>query len=365
MSQLVEGRSPSGLVFPQEAHVGLPSSELLVAARPYFAELGAHAGLQAFKYIEGEHFLHEAYHLMTPGTEITDLLKAPTDGVASKILKNGYANSGFYILVVGSEGKKEIHYVGVAAPMADGEYNIGNPNQLWIINDSVEQTTRISRLQDGAATVQAITHPNGMMPTPDNVDYMMKLIGPPQANGIMSLNQPHEKNLRDLIKKLGIKPHELTQLTLNDAKRPMNTPFVNAAREVGVNLELVDSGDLMPGIAASVNDGENGKGYVVVATRGGVEEGTIAALAARIRGGFMEARFWDKDPAIFESNKILTVDDLAPERSEMAMVTVAGITGDKWLNIPKVMNYGKGEHVVATWTLSRDKIKEDKYSFII
>lgn len=333
----------------QEAH----PRELLSSALIHYPEVTAAAAVAAFK---DTHRRHNEYGSSVP-KEITDGWKHDIDGAASDAMAAKLANIPFHTVKVGSEGAKEIFHAGIEAPSVKGEFNSCNGlPTLWGVSDVIEQTTRLSRLQDGSASVLAITMPKGIMPTDVNVHYLMKLIGPPQARGVMSLDQDHTKNLDNLLQVLKIRPYELTQITLNDATRPMNTPFVEAARKLGVNLKLVDSGDLMPGILAGGDQENNEKGYHVVATRGGMEEGTIAALGARIQGGFMEARVWDKDEKIMAQNKLYTLDDLAPETSDMALINVTGITGDDYLGIPAIEKVNENTYVSSTLTVSRNGI---------
>lgn len=331
--------------FLQEAH----PREMLSSALAHYPEVTAAAAVAAFI---DTHRRHAEYGGSVP-KEVTDEWKHGIDGAACEAMAERLSRIPFHTIKVGSEGAKEIFHAGIEAPSVQGEYNSYNGYPiLWGVSDVVEQTTRLSRLQDGAASVLAITMPNGIMPTDISVHYLMKLIGPPQARGAMSLDQDHTQNLDNLLQVLKIRPYELTQVTLNDATRPMNTPFVEAARKLGVNLKLVDSGDLMPGILAGGDQENNEKGYYVVATRGGMEEGTIAALGARIQGGFMEARVWNKDEKVMAQNKLYTLDDLAPETSDMALINVTGITGDDYLGIPAIEKRAGNTYVSSTLAVS-------------
>jgi fructose-1,6-bisphosphatase/sedoheptulose 1,7-bisphosphatase-like protein len=188
------------------------------------------------------------------------------------------------------------------------------------------------------------------MPTPPDRKYMMKLIGPSQIKGVMSLSQDHEENLCNYIKKYGIKPHELTQITLNtvDEKgkpkkgRDINQQYINAARKVGVNLVLIDHGDFVPGIRAALDPDRRGNKPMIVIGRSGFEEATMDAAVAKALGGFAEAQEYFVLPEspdkkfCYDLGKYLSLDDMVPAPKDEILVTVGSVTGDnEHFNMPR------------------------------
>jgi fructose-1,6-bisphosphatase/sedoheptulose 1,7-bisphosphatase-like protein len=250
-----------------------------------------------------------------------------------------------------------------------GKNGRGYPT-VWKVSDVVEGTDFAVNNIPGASSVIAVTSPNGIMPTPEGRKYMMKLIAPPQAKGIMSLSQNHEENLLNLIKKLGIKPEELTQVTLNTVdeegkikkERLINQQYIDAARKVGVNLMLINHGDLVPGIKAALDPEKNGNKAMIVIGRSGFEEATMDAAAAKALGGFAECQEYFVLPKTesgefrFELGRYLSHDMLVPARKEEVLVSVSSITGDnEHFDMPRVKrHYGDKGHVVRTLVVTHD-----------
>src|SRR3989338_5757348 len=83
----------------------------------------------------------------------------------------------FVLQVKGSEGRKHIHQYGEALPTLMGTFGKGE-YKLDMVNDVVEGSKAAKLNSPGAVSVIAVSTHQGLMPTPDDIDYMDKLFGP-------------------------------------------------------------------------------------------------------------------------------------------------------------------------------------------
>ena len=296
----------------------------------------------------------------TPDRTTTDFWKPIIDQAAAEVMAFELSRLPFYTRKVGSEGAKERLKTGQAAPSVNGVYgDSSNPHMIGV-SDVVEGTTPASQRKPGASSIIAVVSEDengqGIRPTPSGVDYLIKFIGPEQANGIVNLDRPHKDNLQNLIERLGIRPDQLTQVTLNPSKpgRECNQEFVDVALELGVTVKLLNVGDFIPGVLAASSDPNN---YVIVVGRGGYEEGTMAAVAARALGGFMQAKEY-KPSASVQDGKVLTLDDLVMAEPEEALVSASFITeDDMWFHRPGIRKHGGGKYTMTTMVVTHQGIK--------
>src|SRR5689334_19734424 len=101
----------------------------------------------------------------------------------------------FTLEIVGSEGRKHIHQYGEALPTLMGTFGSGG-KKLDMVNDVVEGSKAAKLNTPGAVSVIAVSSHKGLMATPDDIDYMEKLFGPPQLKGKISLEKSVEENLK-------------------------------------------------------------------------------------------------------------------------------------------------------------------------
>ena len=303
--------------------------------------------------------LHDDYR-ETPDKTTTDFWKPIIDQAAAEVMAFELSRLPFYTRKVGSEGAKERLETGQAAPSVNGAYGDNSYPHMIGVSDVVEGTTPASQRKPGASSIIAVVpedeNGQGIRPTPPGVDYLIKFIGPKQANEVVDLNKPHKNNLQNLIGKLGIRPDQLTQVTLNPSKpgRECNQEFVDAALKLGVTVKLLNVGDFIPGVLAASSDPNN---YVIVVGRGGYEEGTMTAVAARALGGFMQAIEY-KPSAPVQDGKVLTLDDLVMTEPEEALVSTSFITeDDMWFYQPGIRKHGGGKYIVTTMVVTYQGIE--------
>ncbi|MDO8583232.1 MAG: fructose-bisphosphatase class II [bacterium] len=314
-------------------------NKLLSQMKTHYSLVTARTALSAWQLIQS---LHKNYH--TPSDEIIKSWKVKLDEVAAHEMSKALHEIPFSTLKVGSEGDKEVAKDGAPGASVKGSFGKDTNQKLWGVSDVIEGTTPAAQNKPGASSVIAVTEVNGIMPTPKGKHYSLRLIGPPQAKGAMSLDQDHATNLDNLIQILKIHPHELIQVTMNPKDREINQKYIDSAKKVGVRLKIIDLGTFMPEIRASLDPEKFGYEPLIFVGRGGFEEGTMAMAAAKAVGGFAEMRLFDANPKIMNNNPLWTLDEhIVKGKKELTLVSASFITPDnQWFHKPGVrMNKDK------------------------
>lgn len=255
----------------------------------------------------------------------------------------------FVLRVVGSEGRKHIHQYGEALPTLEGIFGKGEL-KLDCVNDVVEGSKAAKLNTPGAVSVIAVSSKDGLMGTPDDIDYMEKLFGPPQLRGKISLKKSTEENLAEVVGTFTVKPSEINVVVMD---RDRNSHIINSCQKFGVNLILIKAGDFLPSILASIDPNSHEKGIHLVMGSGGFEEGVMAAVAAKVLGAACEAKGWSGDQEIQSKyTQVWGVDDLVPGGVEESLVSISSITGDdKWFDLPPF----------STLTVDKEGVKIEKH----
>ena len=238
----------------------------------------------------------------------------------------------FVLQVKGSEGRKHIHQYGEALPTLMGTFGKGE-YKLDMVNDVVEGSKVAKLNSPGAVSVIAVSTHQGLMPTPDDIDYMDKLFVPPQLKGKISIKNPVEENLAAVVDTFKVKPSEINVVMMD---RDRNAHYINACQKFGVNLIKISAGDFMPSILSCIDPKRHKKGVHILMGIGGFEEGVMAAVAGKALGAVVEAKGWSGDQEIAKRyNKIWNIDDLVPGKLSDCLVSVSAITDDnKWFDLP-------------------------------
>lgn len=329
----------------------------------HYSKVTQYAATRAYVKIRE---LHESYQ-GNPPKEITDSWKPLIDESAVAGMGEVLEKIPFHTISVSSEGAKEILVVGEAAPSVQGAF--GNPKfpKVEMVSDAVEGTTPASQFMPGATSVVAIVEKpkngSGIMSTPQDIHYMLKFIGPKQLNGVINLEKPHKENLKAAIKALGVRPSDLTQVIFDPVKkgREANIELVNAAEELGVKLIKINVGDFIPSVLAATNRDK----AMIVATKGGFEEGIMAAAAAKAVGGFAQAIPFNKDNVSYKGNKAYTIDELVPCQPSRIAVIATFITDDNdWFNQPGIKEKDDSYHG-KTLVITSKGIKITNFKFPI
>lgn len=265
----------------------------------------------------------------------------------------------FVLEVVGSEGRKHIHQYGEAMPTLMGTFGKGDL-KLDMVNDTVEGSKAAKLNTPGAVSVIAVGSHKGLMGTPDDTDYMDKLFGPPQLKGRISMRNPVEENLAEVVDTFKIKPSEINVVIMD---RDRNAHYINACQKFGVNLILIKAGDFLPSILSCIDPKKHKKGIYLVIGSGGFEEGILAAAAAKAIGAVCEGRGWSADKEIQSRyTKVWSIDDLVSGKQDDCLVSISAITDDnKWFDLKGVspstaLRTGVG-HQVTTLTVDTSGVK--------
>jgi len=266
----------------------------------------------------------------------------------------------FILEVVGSEGRKHVHQYGEALPSLMGTFGpvpSGTGLKLDMVNDVVEGSKAAKLNTPGAVSVIAVSSHKGLMATPDDIDYMDKLCGPSQLKGRISIRNPVQENLAEVVDTFKVEPHQINVVIMD---RDRNAHYINACQKFGVNLILIKAGDFMPSILSFLDPKDHKKGVHILMGSGGFEEGILAAVAAKAIGGVCEGRGWSGDKEIQSRyNSVWSVDELVSGKKEDCLVSISSITGDnKWFSLDGVKEKEDG-YQVTTLTVDTSGINID------
>lgn len=263
----------------------------------------------------------------------------------------------FVLEIVGSEGRKHTHQYGEALPTLMGTFGTGD-KKYDMVNDVVEGSKAAKLNTPGAVSVIAVGSYKGLMPTPDDIDYMDKLFGPSQLKGRISIGNPVEENLAEVVDTFKVKPSEINVVILD---RDRNAHYINACQKFGVNLILIKAGDFMPSILSCLDPKRHKKGIHILMGSGGFEEGVMAVVAAKALGAVCEVRGWSADPEIAKRyEKVWKVDEVVSGKKEDCLVSISAITDDnKWFDLTGVSEKDSG-HELTTLTVNPSGVKIEK-----
>lgn len=288
------------------------------------------------------------------------------DTAAAHMMRQFLDGAPFRIVAVGSEGRKEAHpeKQGEAMPTVLGVFGSGE-HARWMVNDPIEGTKPAAQNIPGASSVMALSSEEGVMATPDDVDYMDKLFGPPSLKGKIEIEAPVEHNLAVAARTYGISPENAHQIHVVMLERDRNAAKMEAVRNYGATLHLIPWGDLVPSLLALREPGEHRPEVFMVMGSGGWEEGVIAAVGAKALGAHAEGKMYREDDAQQGVKRpVLTVDHLVPGTKEDSIVSLTTVTPDMWFGIPGVVFNGAVESHTLTITHSEFSIDRSHTSKI-
>lgn len=243
---------------------------------------------------------------------------------------------GRIVIGEGERDEAPMLYIGEevgAKPSGEVEYA-----EVDIAVDPLEGTNLCATGAANAITVLAASERGGLLHAPDC--YMEKLVVPPPAKDVVSLDAPVEDNLKAVAKSLG---RSVTDLVIVVLDRPRHTKLINDIRAAGARIRLITDGDLSAGIAAAVL----GTGVHAVMGIGGAPEGVITAAAMRCLNGDIYARLVINTPemeerianmGIKDKKKVYRAQDLAPGKNIVFAAT--GVTDGSLLK--GVRFFGEG-----------------------
>ena len=210
--------------------------------------------------------------------------------------------------------------------------------RMDIAVDPVEGTRLLANGRPNAVSVVAMT-PEGSMYSPGPAFYMKKLVVPPEAAGMVDIDEPVDRTLRKVAQAMNKEVKDLVVFVLDKERHKR---LIADIRDSGARIQLHTDGDVVGALMAVISD----TGIHVMMGTGGTPEGVLAAVAIRILGGEMQAKL---DPQselekkrVLEAGRdihqVLKMDDLVD--SDDIFFAATGITDGVFL---KGVDYtGKG-----------------------
>ncbi|MEP9356552.1 fructose-bisphosphatase class II family protein [Xanthobacter sp. KR7-65] len=183
--------------------------------------------------------------------------------------------SGTLVIGEGLEGECEHLFVGEA--LGSGGVAVD------LAVDALEGSTLCAKNMEGSLCVLVLAEAGTLLKVPGC--YMDKIaIGPGYPEGIVSLSQSPQDNIRALAEAKGVPPTEVSVLILD---RPRHAGLIDAVRKTGAAIKLITDGDVA-GVVHTTTPEKSG--IDIYLGLGGAAEGVLAAAAMRCIGGQMEGR---------------------------------------------------------------------------
>lgn len=211
------------------------------------------------------------------------------------------------------------------APMLYIGEQIGDPDaqdQVDIAVDPIDGTTALADGMPNAISVLAVTPKGNMLNAPDV--YMKKIAVGPKARGLVDINKPVSENIALVAKSLN---KNISDVTVTVLKRERHSKLVDAIRQTGARINMINDGDVLPAIEACMAGGTD-----MLMGIGGAPEGIIAAAAVKCLGGDFQAIFWPSDgkqvkrcmDKNIDLEKVYTIEDLV--KGDDVVFAATGIT---------------------------------------
>ncbi len=180
--------------------------------------------------------------------------------------------------VVIGEGEKD------KAPMLfNGErVGTGTGPACDIAVDPIDGTSLTAAGRQNALSMIAVAD-RGSMLDASSVFYMEKLVGGPEAIGVVDIRKPIGENVRALAAATGREVGELRVAVLD---RPRHAQLIDDIRAAGAGTRLLLDGD----VAAGINAARYGSRIDLCVGIGGSPEGVATACAIKALGGLIQGR---------------------------------------------------------------------------
>ncbi|MFH1426827.1 MAG: class II fructose-bisphosphatase [Candidatus Kerfeldbacteria bacterium] len=259
--------------------------------------------------------------------------------------------NGTVVIGEGERDEAPMLYIGEKV----GTKQKGAP-EIDIAVDPLEGTNLCAAGANNSVAVMAMAEKGGLLHAPDI--YMNKLIVSPEAEGKVDINAPVKENLHALAQALDRTVEELVVVVL---ERDRHDDLIKEIRATGARIRLIQDGDIMPAIAATVH----GPNVHAVMGVGAAPEGVLAASALKCLKGHMQANFVVRDDedekrlkaaGISDPTKVLTINDLAPGKNILFAAT--GVTNGDMLTGVRFFGGGARAHTLVM------SLQEGTYRFV-
>lgn len=246
--------------------------------------------------------------------------KIEADGAGTEAMRNQMNTIDMSGLIVIGEGEMD------EAPMLYIGEELGTKKgpEVDIAVDPVEGTTMMSKGQDNALTVIAVSTKGSLLHAPDM--YMHKIAVGPKAKGSINIDATLTDNMKSVAKALR---KDVSELTVMIQDRPRHDHLIKQVLDAGARVKLFADGDVTGAIATAIEEID----VDILVGMGGAPEGVIAAVALKCMGGDFQAKLAPQEPEEFERcikmgisdpEKALTMDEIV--KSEDCFFVATGIT---------------------------------------
>ncbi|MCK8787104.1 class II fructose-bisphosphatase [Roseomonas sp. NAR14] len=272
--------------------------------------------------------------------------KNAADGAAVDAMRKAFdtvAISGTVVIGEGEMDEAPMLYIGE-------KIGLGGP-EVDIAVDPLEGTTLTAKGGPNAMAVLALAEHGGFLHAPDV--YMEKLaVGPGLPDDVVDIDEPLERNLRELAKAKGVTVPDLVVCMLD---RDRHKEYVKQCRSAGARVMLISDGDVFGVVAAALPASE----IDMYVGSGGAPEGVLAAAALRCTGGQMQGRLmFENDEQIARAREMGVTD---PNRKygleEMArgnvMFAASGVTTGPMMRGVLRTKHGAITHSIVMRSKSR------------
>jgi fructose-1,6-bisphosphatase class II len=154
--------------------------------------------------------------------------------------------------------------------------------KIDIAVDPLEGTNLCAYNRPNALTTIAVAPRGALLFAPDT--YMNKIAAGPALKGKLHIDNSPAENVRAVAEALGKPASEVNVCIL---LRDRHKTLIQAVRDTGARVRLIDDGDVFGAIATAVP----GTGIDLYLGSGGSPEGVLAATGLKAIGGFFQGRF--------------------------------------------------------------------------
>jgi len=208
--------------------------------------------------------------------------KNAADGAAVDAMRRAFdtvAIAGTVVIGEGEMDEAPMLYIGERIGIFA---KAGGGPEVDIAVDPLEGTSICAKGAPNAIATVALAERGGFLHAPDI--YMDKIaVGPGLPPGVVDLDEPVEKNLRELAKAKQVEVGDLMVCILD---RDRHKEIIKQCRMAGARIMLIGDGDVSGVIAVSQPEA----GVDMYLGSGGAPEGVLAAAALRCIGGQMQGR---------------------------------------------------------------------------
>ncbi len=251
--------------------------------------------------------------------------KNAADKAAVDAMRTRFNQIDFSGTIVIGEGSKD-----EAPELYTGEkVGKGMHPKMDIAVDPLECTDSVAYGRYNALTI-ITTGPHGsLLNAPDT--YMDKIAVGPAARDVIDLDAPVKDNIQKVAKALG---KDVEEITVSLLDRPRHEALIAEIRKAGARIRLITDGDVAVGIASCLPESP----IDMLLGSGGSTESVLAAVAIRILGGEILARFKprnDEDKKALAAlglneTQIFTAEEMA--KGESLTFTATGVIDGPLLN---------------------------------